>query len=188
MPGALHLSQHGPYHTRHSSMESRPLRHSPGALTSSSSPSPLSPYHSIRSSLPDSSLYAFSSRSVASPIPGPLPSPDYSFGAPGGQIHSSESDRSSPDSSHGYLFRDDLDTEDDATSTSYDGFSRFGSIASIANSDSSNTSAYYSEVGSCVSEHELVGPGANLNRRTSWYVVFIFFRVAASGYFFFSFH
>ncbi|KAK1233153.1 hypothetical protein PQX77_003688 [Marasmius sp. AFHP31] len=168
-PGALHLSQHGPsYHTRHSSMESRPLRYSPGTLTSSSSPSPLSPYHSIRSSLPDNSLYAFSSRSVASPIPGPLPSPDFSFGAPGGQIHSSESDRSSPDSSNGYLFRgDDLDTEDDATSTSYDGFSRFGSIASVANSDSSNTSAYYSDVGSCVSEHELVGPAANLNRRTS---------------------
>ncbi|KAL0579147.1 hypothetical protein V5O48_002828, partial [Marasmius crinis-equi] len=73
----------------------------------------------------------------------------------------------SPDSSHGYLYRgDDLDTEDDATSASYDGFSRFGSIASVANSDSSNTSAYYSEVGSCVSEHEL-GPEASLSRRTS---------------------
>lgn len=154
----LQLSQHGSQHTRHSSMESRPYRCSPSSLTNSCSPSPLSPYYSIRSSLPDNSLYAFSSRSVASPIPGPLPSPDFSFGAPGVNLQSSESDRGSPDSSHGYLFRgDDLDTEDDATSASYDGFSRFGSIASIANSDSSNTSAYYSEVGSCVSEHEL-GP------------------------------
>ncbi|KAF9263269.1 hypothetical protein L218DRAFT_338531 [Marasmius fiardii PR-910] len=152
----LQLSQHGSLHTRHSSIESRPFRCSPPSLTNSSSPSPLSPYYSIRSSLPDNSLYAFSSRSVASPIPGPLPSPDFSFGAPGVNLQSSESDRGSPDSSHGYLFRgDDLDTEDDATSASYDGFSRFGSIASVANSDSSNTSAYYSEVGSCVSEHEL---------------------------------
>ncbi|KAG7098719.1 hypothetical protein E1B28_000632 [Marasmius oreades] len=164
-PSGLQLSQHGSLHTRHSSMESRPFRCSPPSLINSSSPSPLSPYYSIRSSLPDNSLFAFSSRTVAAPIPGPLPSPDFSFGAPGVNIHSSESDRGSPDSSHGYLFRgDEFDTEDDATSASYDGFSRFGSIASVANSDSSNTSAYYSEVGSCVSENEL-GSEVNLQSR-----------------------
>ncbi|KAI3618646.1 other wee protein kinase [Moniliophthora roreri] len=162
---AVHLSQHGTFHTRHSSMEARPYRFSPGAVSSSSSPSPLSPYHTIRSSLPDNSLFAFSSRPIASPIPGPLPSPDFSFGAPVGYSRS-ESDRSSPDSSNGFLFRgEDLDTEDEATS--YDGFSRFGSIASVANSDSSNTSAYYSEVGSCVSEHDLSSDANLQSRRTS---------------------
>jgi hypothetical protein len=39
----------------------------------------------------------------------------------------------------------EFDCEDDATSASYDAFSRFGSIASIAGSESSNTSAHYSD-------------------------------------------
>ncbi|KAK7053429.1 hypothetical protein VNI00_004055 [Paramarasmius palmivorus] len=160
---AVQLPQHGTFHTRHASMdlEARPYRLSPGGgVSSSSSPSPLSGYHhTIRSSLPDNSLFAFSSRPIASPIPGPLPSPDFSFGAPAGYTRS-ESDRSSPDSSHGYLYRsEDVDTEDDATS--YDGLSRFGSIASVSTNSSS---AYYSD---CVPEHELNSDANLQNRRPS---------------------
>lgn len=82
-----------------------------------------------------------SSRTLSAPIPGPLPSPGFSFGppadAPVGDYPSTESGS--------YNFGEN-DTEDDATSgASYDAWSRFGSIAST----SSNSSAYFSEVGSC---------------------------------------
>ncbi|KAJ3883628.1 hypothetical protein F5051DRAFT_133920 [Lentinula edodes] len=141
----------GGMHVRHSSVDSRCYRLSPHGVTVSPSPSPMSAYHSstIRSSLPDSRLVAFSTRPIYSPLPGPLPSPDYSFGVASSMpsLASPDSERNSPDHSHGLLFqREDLDTEDDA---SYDGYSRFGSITSIGTSDSSN-SAYYSDVGNCV--------------------------------------
>lgn len=139
-----------PYHTRHASADSRTFGVSP-AISGSPSPSPLSYYpNNVRASLPDNNLYAFSSRPVGSPIPGPLPAPGFSFGAASttsvASPCSADSDRSSPDPFRGFSFRnpDDLDTEDDHTSASYDAFSRFGSIASIA-TDSSNTSAYYSD-------------------------------------------
>ena len=68
-------------HTRHSSMDGRHFRLPAASI--SPSPSPLSSAHlAVRGSLPDNNLYAFSSRQVCSPIPGPLPSPDFSFGAP----------------------------------------------------------------------------------------------------------
>ncbi|KIK67255.1 hypothetical protein GYMLUDRAFT_55071 [Collybiopsis luxurians FD-317 M1] len=163
-------------HARHSSADSRTYRFSPHAIPVSPSPSPMSAYHSsIRSSLPDNQLFAFSTRPVSSPLPGPLPSPDFSFGIASSSITSPASERNSPDNSHGFLFRgEDLDTEDDGTSVSYGGYSRFGSITSIATSDS-NTSAYYSDVSNCVdpSNGTELGPDANhqQHRRDSGHFV-----------------
>lgn len=109
--------------------------------------------------MPDSSqLYAISSRPVPAPTSGPLPSPNFTFGhpadspstsspAPEGDYHDQVSELQC------YSFgrrASEHDLEDDATSAaSYDNYSRFGSIASMAGSESSNTSAYYSDVGSC---------------------------------------
>lgn len=96
-----------------------------------------------------------SMRTVSSPLPGPLPSPGFSFGAANSsppQIPSPiECDSPDPMPEYPFSFQrrlDDTDPEDDATSASYDAFSRFGSISSYAGSESSNTSAY-SDVGSC---------------------------------------
>jgi hypothetical protein len=151
-PSSMSNFHSGSLHARHSSADSRTYRLSPHGLPVSPSPSPMSAYHSsIRGSLPDNQLFAFSTRPVSSPLPGPLPSPDFSFGvaSSASALTSPASERNSPDNSHGFLFRgEDLDTEDDA-SASYGGYSRFGSIASIATSDS-NTSAYYSDVSNCV--------------------------------------
>ncbi|KAJ7045668.1 hypothetical protein C8F04DRAFT_939973 [Mycena alexandri] len=134
-PGMSHRAT-VPAHTRHASMDSRGYRIPP-----SPSPSPLSPFHAVRASLPDHHLYPVSSRSIAAPIPGPLPSPGFSFGMPNA---SSDGDRNSPVDFGGFSFgpRDDADTEDDG-SASYQ-MSRFSSIAS----ESSATSAYFSDVGS----------------------------------------
>ncbi|KAJ7091239.1 hypothetical protein C8R44DRAFT_416289 [Mycena epipterygia] len=122
-------------HTRHASMDSRGYRIPP-----SPSPSPLSPYHAVRASLPDHQQYPVSSRNISAPIPGPLPSPGFSFGVANA---SSDSDRNSPVDFSGFSFgpRDDADTDDG--SASYQ-MSRFSSIAS----ESSATSAYFSDVGS----------------------------------------
>jgi hypothetical protein len=107
---------------------------------------------------PDRRMYAVSCRTVPAPIPGPLPTPNFSFGRPADSPGASSP---LPADNEGDYFpelanfsfgrrMDDNDTEDDATSTSYDAMSsRFGSIASMAGSESSNTSAYYSDVGSC---------------------------------------
>ena len=112
--------------------------------------------------MPDRRMYAISSRTISAPIPGPLPAPNFSFGPPADSPAASSpvpADNEGGD----YLDHvpeltnftfgpraDDNDTEDDVTSVSYDAMSsRFGSIASI---ESSNTSAYYSDVDSC---HEL---------------------------------
>ncbi|KAJ7780512.1 hypothetical protein DFH07DRAFT_909935 [Mycena maculata] len=120
-------------HARHSSMDAHGYRIPP-----SPSPSPLSPYHAIRASLPDHSLYPVSSRNISAPIPGPLPSPGFSFGVANA---SPDSERNSPVDFSGFSFpRDDADTDDG--SASYQ--TRFSSIASA----SSATSAYYSDVGS----------------------------------------
>ncbi|KAJ7783330.1 hypothetical protein B0H16DRAFT_1297213 [Mycena metata] len=134
-PGMPHRAT-VPAHTRHTSLDARGYRIPP-----SPSPSPLSPYHAVRASLPDHQLYPVSSRPIAAPIPGPLPSPGFSFGMPNA---SSDGDRNSPVDFGGFSFgpRDDADTEDDG-SASYQ-MSRFGSIAS----ESSATSAYFSDVGS----------------------------------------
>lgn len=89
-------------------------------------------------------MYADGNKSIASPIPGPLPSPTFTFGAvsdipitpPEGQT------------TFGYISRPDVDGDDDSASEAYDRFSRFGSLAS----ESSVTSAYLSEKGSIGSE------------------------------------
>lgn len=120
-------------------------------------------------------MYAMSSRTIpSSPIPGPLPCPDFSFGPPADSPLAPSPTPGDNDGSGGveptdytpslqsYSFgrrADDNDTEDDATEASYDALSRFGSITSVAGSESSNTSAYYSDVGSC---NELPAP-------PSWY-------------------
>lgn len=168
-PLPIHNFHNSALHARHASADSRAsYRFSPHGVPMSPSPSPN--YHSsIRSSLPDNQLFAFSTRPVSSPLPGPLPSPDYSFGIASSMssITSPDSDRNSPD--HGFLFRgEDLDTEDDSASVSYGGYSRFGSIASIGTSDSSNTSAYYSDISSCVDPAngaEMNAAAANQHRR-----------------------
>jgi hypothetical protein len=121
------------------------------------SSSPLTPFHAVRATLPGNNNHhhVMSMRTISSPLPGPLPSPGFSFGAANSSPPQIPSpiERDSPDPMPDYPYSfprrfDDTDAEDDATSASYDAFSRFGSISSYAGSESSNTSAY-SDVGSC---------------------------------------
>lgn len=125
----------------------------------------------------DNRLYAISSRTVSSPIPGPLPTPDFQFGDPSsvsppnasptpGEVESPPGHFQSPDISQlqGWSFprsrEPDQDTED---SGSYSGLSRFGSVASVSGSESS---AMYSDVSSCVAvDHMGYDPST---RRGSW--------------------
>lgn len=152
---------------RRLSMDSRPHRFASISRTHQTpSPSPLTPYNAvIRASLPDD-LYTISSRTVASPIPGPLPSPGFSFGAastpPMASPSSGDSERNSPDSVRSFTFRGD--DED------YDAYSRFGSVASIATSESSINSSYYAEIGGPAVDHHSAE-----ERRDSWYVIFLCF-------------
>jgi len=121
-----------------------------------SRPRLLTPYHAaVRASLPDQHLYAITSRPLVSPIPGPLPAPGYQFGvASSTSPESIDSERNSPDSLRSFPFRaDEFDDE------SHDAYSRFGSVASIATSDSS----YYSELPN--------------ERRDSWFVFYLRFSV-----------
>jgi hypothetical protein len=122
------------------------------------SPSPLSSYHVMRGSLPEHNLYTVSSRPLPPPIPGPLPSPNFSFGAAStpsmASASSGDSERNSPDSLQSFTFRREEFDEDEGTSASYDGLSRFGSIASVATSDSSVHSSYYNDVSACAPDHE----------------------------------
>ncbi|KAN0090786.1 hypothetical protein V8E55_004352 [Tylopilus felleus] len=109
----------------------------------------------------DNRLYALSSRTVSSPIPGPLPTPDFQFGDPSsvsppnasptpGEAESPPVPMQSPDIAQLQRWsfprsrEPDQDTED---SGSYSGLSRFGSVASVSGSDSS---AMFSDVSSCV--------------------------------------
>ncbi|EAU91473.2 hypothetical protein CC1G_01962 [Coprinopsis cinerea okayama7 len=136
---------------RRSSMDSRRL----GLVlrTTALSPAPATtPYINSRASLPDGNLYAVSSRQVGSPIPGPLPSPNFSFGAASTPSmtspSSADSERNSPDSLRSFSFPGTDDREDDGgMSPTYDAYSRFGSIVSIATSESSIASSYYPEIG-----------------------------------------
>lgn len=139
--------------------------------TASPSPSPLSPYHGVRASLPEHNLYTVTSRTVPSPIPGPLPSPNFSFGAAStpSMVSSSsgDSDRNSPDSAQSFTYRESEHDEDE-NAPSYYSLSRFGSIASVTTSDSSINS-YYSDVSPCYPpEYE-----PDMGRRDSWYVFII---------------
>ena len=159
---------------RRLSMDSRPPRFSSISRTHQTpSPSPLTPYNAvIRASLPDH-LYTISSRTVASPIPGPLPSPGFSFGAastpPMASPSSGDSERNSPDSVRSFTFRSGGEDED------YDAYTRFGSIASIATSESSINSSYYGEIGGPGVDHHSVE-----ERRDSWYVTSVLLPIQTS--------
>lgn len=125
----------------------------------------------------DNRLYAISSRTIPSPIPGPLPTPDFQFGDPSsvsppnasptpGEVESSQVPMQSPEIAqlHRWSFprsrEPDQDTED---SGSYSGLSRFGSVASVSGSESS---AMFSDVSSCVAvDHIGYDPST---RRASW--------------------
>lgn len=168
----LHSSTPQRLETRRSSVYSRPFRFS-SQPTISPSPSPLSPYREIRGSLPDPhQMYTMPTRVSVSPIPGPLPSPDYSFGAAStpsmASPSSADSEHNSPDSLRSFTFRNE-DFEDEDRMTSYDAFSRYGSIASIA-SESSINSSYYSEIGGPRADHELVHELPLDARLDSWCV------------------
>lgn len=123
----------------------------------------------------DNRLYAITSRPLTSPIPGPLPTPDFQFGNPSsgspsngsptpGEVESPPVPLQSPDIAQLQRWsfprsrETDQDTED---SGSYSALSRFGSVASISGSDSS---AVYSDVSSCV-DHLGYDPST---RRGSW--------------------
>ncbi|SJK97536.1 uncharacterized protein ARMOST_00788 [Armillaria ostoyae] len=141
LPHIASTPSNGSFHGRHVSADSRGFHY-----TSQGVPT----FHNARTSLPDSHLYAFSSsRMAASTIPGPLPSPDFSFGVASTSSpsltppSSADSERSSPDPNRSFTFQSE-DSEDDRTS-SYEALSRFGSIASVATSDTSNASVYYSD-------------------------------------------
>ena len=118
-----------------------PIKHSTPALTSR--------YHD--------GLYSMPSRPIAEPIPGPLPNPNYSFGdstasppAPSPSTSESSEQLAAALSSYAFPPATDADQEEEVTpNVSYGPFAtRFSSIASLADSESSITSALYSEPGS----------------------------------------
>ncbi|KAG6880197.1 hypothetical protein C0992_003861 [Termitomyces sp. T32_za158] len=123
--------------------------------TAPSSPSSSSPYNGVRASLPEHNLYAVSSRNVSPPLPGPLPSPSFSFGAASTpsmvSTSSGDSERYSPDPQP-YTYRENEQDEEEGTPGSY--CSRFGSITSIATSDSSLNSAYFPDQVGCYDEQD----------------------------------
>jgi hypothetical protein len=118
-----------------------PIKHSMPAFTSK--------YHD--------GLYSMPSRPVAEPIPGPLPNPNFSFGdssasPPAPSPSTSESSEHLVATLGNYAFPGptDADQEEEVSpNVSYGPFAtRFSSIASLADSESSITSALYSEPGS----------------------------------------
>ncbi|KAF9222709.1 hypothetical protein BS17DRAFT_178006 [Gyrodon lividus] len=120
----------------------------------------------------DNRQYALTSRILSSPIPGPLPTPNFQFGEPSSaspsnaspiptDVESPAGHMHSPEMAvlQGWSFprsrETDQDTED---SGSVGALSRFGSVASISGSESS---AMYSDVSSCVAvEHMGYDPNA----------------------------
>ena len=186
LPGRNHQLDHTPYghpqrrglsqlaatpqhaSLRRLSMDSRSVR-MPSRLNLSPSPSPLTPYNAVvRASLPDH-LFPVPSRQVASPIPGPLPAPGFSFGAASDTSptpSSGDSERNSPDSLQSFTFR----SEDNDEDGHYEAYSRFGSIASIATSDSSINSSYFSELSGAAVDHLATADVRAEDRRSSWYI------------------
>ena len=162
---------------RRLSMDSRSVR-VPSRLHLSPSPLPLTPYNAVvRASLPDH-LFPVTSRQVASPIPGPLPAPGFSFGAASNTSPSSgDSERNSPDSLQSFTFRSE-DNDEDGALSHYEAYSRFGSIASIATSDSSINSSYFSELGSAAVDHLATADVRAEDRRSSWYIIFNSFLIS----------
>ena len=120
-----------------------PIKHSTPVYTSR--------YHS--------GLYSMPSRPITEPIPGPLPNPNFSFGdssasasPPAPSPSTSESSEQLAAALNSYAFPPvtDADQEEEVSpNVSYGSFAtRFSSIASLADSESSITSAFYSEPGS----------------------------------------
>ncbi|KII92804.1 hypothetical protein PLICRDRAFT_27790 [Plicaturopsis crispa FD-325 SS-3] len=92
-----------------------------------------------RASIPDTGMHHVApSRVVSLPIPGPLPSPGFTFGNPSGSAGSSPTPEH-----HRYGHPAEETDVDDDTASSYSFVSRFGSVASMSSSIS-----YNSEVGS----------------------------------------
>ncbi|KAL1725874.1 hypothetical protein EV714DRAFT_277106 [Schizophyllum commune] len=120
-----------------------------GSLTSLPNGSLTSHPNGSRPSLPSGGMYAYSQRQVPpSPIPGPLPAPNFSFGAP---MPPAESEQDSPrredfdgQSQHDFDAQSRRDFDGQSLASSYATSSRFGSLASISTTDSQHT--YYSDV------------------------------------------
>jgi hypothetical protein len=119
------------------------------------------PFNAIRASLPDTSLFT-SARRYAPQIPGPLPEPNFTFGA--ASVSPTEDEPPSPDlSSYSFPPRDDATEDDDVMSSiSFETLSRFGSTVSVATSESSvfSNPAFY-DIGELAPDQD---------RRGSWYV------------------
>ncbi|PFH50882.1 hypothetical protein AMATHDRAFT_3515 [Amanita thiersii Skay4041] len=137
-PGSF-MSQYA--NLRRGSMDSRAVL----AQRNTASSMPFSAYQTSRASLPISdNLYAYSTRTLHPLTPGPLPSPDFQFGAASStpamaSPSSGDSERNSPDSPQSFTFRPDEPDDDDYASVgSYGPVSRFGSIVSVATSDTSS--------------------------------------------------
>jgi hypothetical protein len=144
------------------------FRQSPRSALSPS-PSPLVPYATARTSLPEHDLYVTTSRpTMGSPIPGPLPSPNFSFGAANtpsmASASSGDSERNSPDSLQAFPYRETDHEDDDGLGHLNYPQSRFGSIASVATSDSSIQTPFYTETPACYPEIDY-DPSV---RRDSW--------------------
>ncbi|KAF9526669.1 hypothetical protein CPB83DRAFT_896002 [Crepidotus variabilis] len=156
-PEAAQLHSSAPQHAanlRRFSMDARATRiAATQRVHHSASPSPLTPYNAVvRASLPEPHLYSITARPVASPIPGPLPAPGFQFGAASSASPSSaDSERNSPDSPKSFTFGGE---DDGQTSPLYGSYSsRFGSVASIATSESSINSSFYAELGGSAIDH-----------------------------------
>lgn len=97
--------------------------------------------------------YAISFRSVPAPVPGPLPDATFSFGVPPSTSSSSPASGSPGGGAHmngkagGPRVVEEEGDDASAVSSTYDPLSRFGSLASVADSESSWTSAYWSDAG-----------------------------------------
>jgi len=101
-----------------------------------SPPSPR-PLYAVRASLPDTSLFT-SSRRYVPQIPGPLPEPNFTFGAPTTSSPIGDEPPSPDFSSYSFPSREDVTKDDDDASTfSVETLSRFGSAVSVATSESS---------------------------------------------------
>lgn len=132
---------------------------------------------------PIGGMFSVPSREIPAPIPGPLPSPGFSFGdAPTSSSTESSGASSSPSLTtpssagpHPSLLlharrslsgpAEDPDTEDDASAVSSNyPFSRFGSFASVAGSESSFTSGgCWSEAGSGKAQSQHRGSDGQLH-------------------------
>ncbi|THH21176.1 hypothetical protein EUX98_g8444 [Antrodiella citrinella] len=151
-------------HEENAAFEESPPRISQAFMSNHAMPL-LSQYSTRQSA---GAMFSVPSREIPAPIPGPLPSPGFSFGdAPTSSGADSSGASSSPNlttpsssssinGQHMHLHArrslsaEDPDTEDDASAVSSNyPFSRFGSFASVAGSESSYTSGgNWSEAGS----------------------------------------